>query len=51
MSAMIRKFRSQKGDDEPQSTSAGLAKADQPAPTATLGLRVVNPRQVEAVIE
>ncbi|KAL6717735.1 hypothetical protein ACLMJK_003820 [Lecanora helva] len=51
MSAIIRQFLSRKTEVEIQSTRAGLAKADRPAPSSSLGLRVINPRHIDAVID
>ncbi|KAL9632948.1 MAG: hypothetical protein Q9164_004993 [Protoblastenia rupestris] len=51
MSAIIRKIRSQKSGMEPSSTGEGLAKPNRPAPPSTLGLRVVNPCLVDALID
>ncbi|KAL8697121.1 MAG: hypothetical protein Q9201_007298 [Fulgogasparrea decipioides] len=47
----IRRLRSQKNDVEAQSIDEGLAETSQPVHTSSLGLRVVNPYQVNAVID
>ena len=51
MTAIIRKFGSPKSDVEPSSTGEGVAGANRPAPPSNLGLRVINPRLDNAVIE
>ena len=51
MNAIVRRVQSQKRDVEPQRRGEGLAKASRPAPMSNLGLRVVGPCQVSAVIE
>ncbi|KAL6713033.1 hypothetical protein ACLMJK_009429 [Lecanora helva] len=48
MTTIIRQFLSRKNEVEAQSTRAGLAKADRPAPSLSLGLRVINPHHIDA---
>ena len=51
MNSLIRQIRAHTSSADPTSKSEGLAKTDRPAPRSTLGLRIVNPYLVDALIE
>ena len=49
--SIVRKLWSWKGEVEQQSSNEGLKKTERLTATLTLGPRVVNPGQIDAVIE
>ncbi|KAL8907714.1 MAG: hypothetical protein Q9171_005755 [Xanthocarpia ochracea] len=51
MSALIRRFRSQKNDVESPTTDEGRLETSGPVPPSNLGLRVLNPRPDNAVTD
>ena len=51
MTSLIRRFKFEKSDVEPQSLGEALEQTDRSVHPSKLGLRVVNPSQGDVVVE